>query len=52
MSSAIIEECLQQLGVGIRPVTDSFFDESYEVCRIFQRKGVTIDDEEELCHEV
>lgn len=46
-----MEEVLQQLGVGIRPVNDPFFEESYKVCKVFQRKGVTIDDEEELCHE-
>jgi len=46
-----MEEVLQQLGVGIRPVNDPFFEESYRVCKVFQRKGVTIDDEEELCHE-
>ncbi|XP_028045039.1 zinc finger protein 511 isoform X2 [Monomorium pharaonis] len=47
-----MEEVLQQLGVGIRPVSDPFFEDSYKVCKVFQRKGVTIDDEEELCHEV
>ncbi|XP_012229765.2 zinc finger protein 511 [Linepithema humile] len=47
-----MEEVLQQLGVGIRPINDPFFDDSYKVCKIFQRQGVTIDDEEELCHEV
>ncbi|XP_011165121.1 zinc finger protein 511 [Solenopsis invicta] len=47
-----MEEVLQQLGVGIRPVNDPYFEESYKVCKVFQRKGVTIDDEEELCHEV
>lgn len=48
----IMEEVLQQLGVGIRPVNDPFFEDSYKVCKVFQRKGITIDDEEELCHEV
>jgi len=47
-----MEEVLQQLGVGIRPVNDPFFEDSYKICKVFQRKGVTIDDEEELCHEV
>ncbi|KAL6267084.1 hypothetical protein P5V15_000163 [Pogonomyrmex californicus] len=47
-----MEEVLQQLGVGIRPLNDPFFNDSYKVCKVFQRKGVTIDDEEELCHEV
>ncbi|GAB1867972.1 Zinc finger protein 511 [Camponotus japonicus] len=47
-----MEEVLQQLGVGIRPVDDPFFDDSYKVCKVFQRKGITIDDEEELCHQV
>ncbi|XP_011882622.1 PREDICTED: zinc finger protein 511 [Vollenhovia emeryi] len=46
-----MDEVLQQLGIGTRPVNDPFFKESYEVCKVFQRKGVTIDDEEELCHE-
>lgn len=47
-----MEEVLRQLGVGIRPVNDPFFDDSYEICKVFQRKGVTVDDDEELCHEV
>ncbi|EGI59722.1 PREDICTED: zinc finger protein 511 [Acromyrmex echinatior] len=47
-----MEEVLQQLGVGIRPVNDPFFEDSYKICKVFQRKGVTIDDEEELCHEI
>ncbi|KAL0114086.1 hypothetical protein PUN28_011421 [Cardiocondyla obscurior] len=46
-----MEEVLQQLGVGIRPINDPFLKESYEVCKVFQRKGITIDDDEELCHE-
>ncbi|KAL6422318.1 hypothetical protein ACFW04_010582 [Cataglyphis niger] len=48
----IMEEVLHQLGVGIRPVNDPFFDDSYKICKVFQRKGITIDDEEELCHKV
>ncbi|XP_018393628.1 PREDICTED: zinc finger protein 511 [Cyphomyrmex costatus] len=47
-----MEEVLQLIGVGIRPVNDPFFEDSYNTCKVFQRKGVTIDDEEELCHEV
>lgn len=47
-----MEEALKRLGVGIRPVDDPFFEDSYKACRLFRRKGVTIDDEEELCHEV
>ncbi|XP_014477529.1 PREDICTED: zinc finger protein 511 [Dinoponera quadriceps] len=47
-----MEEVLKQLGVGIRPVNDPFFDDSYQTCKVFQRKGVTVDDDEELCHEV
>ncbi|XP_024885976.1 zinc finger protein 511 [Temnothorax curvispinosus] len=46
-----MEEVLQQLGIGIRPVNDPFFEDTYKVCKVFQRKGVTIDDDEELCHE-
>lgn len=46
-----MEEVLQQLGVGIRPVNDPFLEDSHKVCKVFQRKGVTVDDDEELCHE-
>lgn len=47
-----MEELLRQYGVGVRPINDSFFDESYEVCKVFQRKGIIIDDDEESFHEV
>ncbi|XP_032677510.1 zinc finger protein 511 isoform X2 [Odontomachus brunneus] len=47
-----MEEVLRQLGVGVRPVNDPFFEDSYKICKVFQRKGVTVDDDEELCHEV
>lgn len=46
-----MEDVIRQLGVGIRPINDPFFEDSHKVCKVFQRKGVTIDDEEELCHE-
>lgn len=47
-----MEEFLQNLGVGVRPIDDPFFEESYNICKIFQRKGITVEDDEELCHEV
>ncbi|XP_076752639.1 zinc finger protein 511 lethal (2) k10201 isoform X1 [Xylocopa sonorina] len=46
-----MEEFLQKIGVGIRGIDDSFFEDSYNTCKIFQRKGVTVEDDEELCHE-
>lgn len=47
-----MEEFLQNIGVGLRNVKDPFFDDSYRTCKIFERKGVTAEDDEELCHEV
>lgn len=47
-----MEEFLLNIGVGIRPINDPFFKDSYNACKIFQRKGVTVEDDEELCHEV
>lgn len=43
---------LKPLGVGPRPADDSFFNNTYDVCKVFERLGVTVEDEEELCHEV
>ncbi|KAK0163467.1 hypothetical protein PV327_007142 [Microctonus hyperodae] len=45
-------EFLREIGVGVRPIRDSFFDESYRVCKVFQRTGVTVEDDETLCHKV
>ncbi|KAL2718738.1 zinc finger protein 511 isoform X1 [Vespula squamosa] len=45
-------EFLQSIGIGIRSVDDPFFDETYKYCKIFQRKGVIAEDEEDLCHEI
>ncbi|KAK1126681.1 hypothetical protein K0M31_004307 [Melipona bicolor] len=47
-----MEEYLRNIGVGLRPIDDPFFEDSYNICKIFQRKGVIIEDDEELCHEV
>lgn len=47
-----MEEFLRNIGVGLRSINDSFFEDSYNACKIFQRKGVTVEDDEELCHEV
>ncbi|OAD57457.1 hypothetical protein WN48_01958 [Eufriesea mexicana] len=47
-----MEEFLQNIGVGLRSIDDPFFKDSYNACKIFQRKGVTVEDEEELCHEL
>lgn len=47
-----LESFLKNLGVGRRPANDPFFDNTYKCCRVFERKGVTVEDEEELCHEV
>jgi hypothetical protein len=45
-----VEAFLKKIGVGIRPMNDPFFDESYKVCKVFTCKGVIAEDEEELCH--
>ncbi|CAK9832488.1 Zinc finger protein 511 [Anthophora retusa] len=47
-----MEEFLQNIGVGLRSIDDPFFEDSYNTCKIFQRKGVTVEEDEELCHEV
>lgn len=46
-----VNEFLERIGVGQRLPDDKFFDDSYKTCKIFVRKGVTIIDDEELCHE-
>lgn len=46
-----MEELLKKFGVGPRPIDDPFFDDSYKVCKVFERKGITVVDDEELCHE-
>ncbi|XP_012278843.1 zinc finger protein 511 [Orussus abietinus] len=45
-----IEEVLQKIGIGPRPVDDPFFDDSYKICRVFERKGITVEDDEEFNH--
>lgn len=47
-----MEQILRSVGVGLRAADDPFLEDSYRGCKIFQRKGVTVEDEEELCHEV
>ncbi|KAK0083917.1 hypothetical protein PV325_007938 [Microctonus aethiopoides] len=44
-------EFLKEIGVGVRPIRDPFFDESYRVCKVFQRTGVTVEDDETLMSE-
>ncbi|XP_078039155.1 zinc finger protein 511 lethal (2) k10201 [Augochlora pura] len=46
-----VEEFLKDVGIGLRPVNDLFFEDSYRVCKIFQRKGVIVEDDEELYHD-
>ncbi|XP_058792595.1 zinc finger protein 511 [Phymastichus coffea] len=47
-----IVKFLKTLGVGLRPTNDPFLNNTYEVCKVFERFGVTVEDEEELCHEI
>lgn len=47
-----IDKLLKEFGVGRRSIDDSFFDHTYKYCKVFERKGVTVEDEEELCHEL
>ncbi|KAG7188314.1 hypothetical protein KM043_007972 [Ampulex compressa] len=47
-----VDELLQSFGVGVRHVDDPFFEDSYRTCKVFLRKGITVEDDEELCHEV
>lgn len=46
-----MEKVLRDIGVGLRPINDPFFEDSYRICKVFQRKGITVVDEEELYHE-
>ncbi|XP_076685982.1 zinc finger protein 511 lethal (2) k10201 [Andrena cerasifolii] len=46
-----MEEFFQNIGVGLRPINDPFFEDSHKACKIFERMGVTINDDEGLCHE-
>ncbi|XP_063976413.1 uncharacterized protein LOC135162160 [Diachasmimorpha longicaudata] len=41
---------LRQVGVGVRPVNDTFFVKTYETFDVFTSLGVYHADEEELCH--
>ncbi|KAI4486557.1 hypothetical protein M0804_005927 [Polistes exclamans] len=45
-------EFLKSIGVGVRPIDDPFFDETYKSCKIFQRKGIIAEDDEDLCHDI
>lgn len=47
-----LEIFLKGLGVGPRPLNDPFLENSHKVCKVLDRKGVTVEDEEELCHEM
>ncbi|KAJ8687756.1 hypothetical protein QAD02_023550 [Eretmocerus hayati] len=47
-----IESFLKNLGVGRRPSNDTFLNSSHEFCKVFERKGISVEDDEELCHEV
>ncbi|XP_043284617.1 zinc finger protein 511 isoform X1 [Venturia canescens] len=40
------------VGVGRRPVDDSFFNETYKACNVFHKTGITVEDDEDLCHQV
>ncbi|XP_014206673.1 zinc finger protein 511 [Copidosoma floridanum] len=43
---------VKKLGVGRRPLDDPFFENSHKYCKVLERKGVTIEDDERLCHEM
>ncbi|KAI4494064.1 hypothetical protein M0802_009331 [Mischocyttarus mexicanus] len=45
-------EYLKSIGVGVRPINDPFFEETYKDYKVFQRKGVIVEDEEDLCHDI
>ncbi|KAH0553992.1 zinc finger protein 511 [Cotesia glomerata] len=42
---------LKNIGVGTRDINDTFFEDSHRACKVFQRTGITIDDEEEFFHQ-
>ncbi|OXU24672.1 hypothetical protein TSAR_007238 [Trichomalopsis sarcophagae] len=43
---------LKKIGIGRRYLCERFFNQTYEYCRLFECKGVTVEDEEELCHQL
>ncbi|XP_015114566.1 zinc finger protein 511 [Diachasma alloeum] len=45
-----LDRILRQIGIGARPVNDSFFDETHKSFGVFTSLGVYHADEEELCH--
>ncbi|KAF7992423.1 hypothetical protein HCN44_001748 [Aphidius gifuensis] len=47
-----IEHFLEMIGTGTRSIDDPLFDDSHKFCKVFQRTGVTIEDDEDLCHPV
>lgn len=47
-----LEIFLKSLGVGPRQINDPFLENTHKSCKVFHRKGVIIEDEEELCHEM
>lgn len=52
LQSEGIDKFLKEIGVGRRALNDKFFEETHEACKVFQRSGVTVEDDEELCHNV
>ncbi|KAL7302046.1 hypothetical protein TKK_0005279 [Trichogramma kaykai] len=45
-------DLITKLGVGTRPVNDPFFNETHDKCKVFARKGVVAEDNEEFLHKV
>lgn len=45
-------EYIRELGVGIRPMDDPFFEEGDKICGVYIRTGIIDIDDEMLCHEV
>lgn len=52
MNVCRLDDYLKEVGVGRRPINDPFFNEGYKVCNAFLRTGITVDDDEDLCHRV
>lgn len=43
---------LKNIGIGVRKIDDPFLNESHRVCKVFQRTGITTDDEEQFFHQM
>ena len=46
-----VKSFLKNIGVGTRPINDPFFNNTYKHCKVFERKGIVVEDSEEYYHD-